>query len=231
MQASRKKRVDRVAKTFAALPISRSVVKQALDDFRKTGELPQNQAVAKAVIEWAERGLDPSQYGDSLPDQLAMLRAYRAQPDSERDELMNLIRLEAVLAHEPIRSIARRILKQFAADGHDPSQPLFQQGRIPKPVFAWGSVALSLLKFPFGLVDKADHPRLELVMERFRPVQEMLAQKDDAARDAWFDQLEEAAEAFDAGETVADAMMHEALMAEQELRALLFAKDREQQGA
>jgi hypothetical protein len=47
---------------------------------------------------------------------------------------MHQLRQEAVFADDPIRSIARIVLQTLALDGCDPSLPLFELGRIPKPV-------------------------------------------------------------------------------------------------
>jgi hypothetical protein len=223
MPSSKSKRVRRVEKVLAALPVSPIVLRQAFEDFRETGDLPQARAVAKAVIVWAETGVDPCPYGDDPLDRQALLRAYLHVSWSEQDRFMNQLREEAVFADDPVRSIARIVLQTLAMDGCDPSQPLFVQGRIPKLEMTCPYVSLSMVQFPFGLVAEADHPRVALLLERFRSVRELLDQKDDAEVSLWFKRLEEACEMLAAGETVADPLMHEALVATAELRELILA--------
>src|SRR5262249_10621673 len=136
-----------------------------------------------AVIRRAETGVDESLYDDS---RAALIRAYVSRAGCE-DTLMNTLRAEAIFAPEPIRSIGRIILQHFAADGHDPTQPLFEQGKIPKPEMTCGWVALSLVRFPFGLVDQAYHERLAEILDRFSNAREQLDGLSDSDHNAWFE--------------------------------------------
>ena len=220
---SKRKRVHRIEKALAALPISPTVLREAFEDFRETGALPQAKAIAKAVIVWAESGVDPTRFGDEPLDREAMLRAYLRQPESERDPLMHQLRQEAVFADDRIRGIARIVLQRLAFDGCDPSRPLFEEGRIPKPVMTCPIVSLSMVRFPFGVVAEAYHPRLEQVLERLRCVRETLNHKDDEAVSLWFKRLEQAGEMLAAGGTVDDPLMREALTAMEELYDVFWA--------
>jgi hypothetical protein len=114
--------------------------------------------------------------------------------------------------------------QQFALDGHDPTQPLFLQGRIPTPEMTCASAALSMIQFPYRLVDEIHHERLVRVIQRFATVREMFDRVGTEAEDAWLERFGEEAEAFHGtGELPLDPLMRDTVLANMELRLLVQA--------
>jgi hypothetical protein len=223
----RRARLERLERTVSTLKPDPQAVRDAFALFRETGELPEDVAVGRAVLGWAETGVDSTRYGDDEDSRAALIRAY-VSTHAPEDKFMNLLRDEAVYVEEPIRGIARLILQQFAADGHDPTQPLFLQGRIPTPEFTCGSAALSMVRFPYGIVAEVHHERLTQVLQRFATVREMLEREGGEAEDAWFERFGEAVVAFrETGELPLDALMSDTVLADTELHALIRASDGE----
>ena len=220
--------MDRLERWFASIPPDPAAVRAAFAEFREYGELPESVPVAHAVIRWAETGVDETRFpGDDRLSREARLRAYLNAPHCE-DQLMNALRAEAVFADMPVRGIARIILQQFAADGHDPTQPLFEQGKIPKPDMTWGWVALSMVRFPFGIVDKAHHEVLAEILGRFDNIRKQLDGLSDVAKDDWLDRLGRAVDEFqETGSVPEDALQRDAVFAHRDLIAVLrAARDR-----
>ena len=140
------------------------------------------------------------------------------------DAVMNRLREEAVFAEDPVRHVARILLRHIADAGCDPTQPLFKQGVIPTPEMTCASVALSMIRWPFCVVDETHHERLGCVIAKFRHIGAAQHPKGEQACDALIDQVVDAGIAFETtGKLPEDRVVRDTVLAEAELRALFQA--------
>jgi hypothetical protein len=210
--------MHQVERVFAKLPPNPEVVRTAFAKFREGGELPENVRVARAVIDWAETGIDPTKYGDDFESKARRLRAY-VESARAGDAVMNRLREEAVFAEDPVRHVARILLRQMANGGQDVAQPLFQQGVFPTPEMTCASVALSMIRWPFCVVDEVHHERLASVIAVFR--HNGANKEGEQAWTAWVEQVADAAIAFQTtGRLPEDPVVRDTVLAEAELSAL-----------
>ncbi|MCB9877005.1 MAG: hypothetical protein H6835_05315 [Planctomycetes bacterium] len=163
MKAKNKGRLARLDKAIHHRPLRRSAIDAALEQFRATGELPEQQRLADAVTRTV---LDPGwDVAEETNPVLKHLRAAQvrvgitvqsvkpqteeAKTHVEPSKVLRCLYGEAVWAPEPVRGIARKALAWHADGGDDVASPSFLADReMPR----FGTVGFALLGYPDLLV-------------------------------------------------------------------------------
>ena len=154
MKKQLKQRLTRLVETFGTVPVPPSIVEAAFEEFRRTGELPEDARVAHAVTQRAKTGFPTVYRPDGTMDWGATQEVARQSPRREADPILDELYLEAVFGPELVRWAARQVLRALAAVGEDVSRPQFLDWQPELSEF--GTVGLSLLGFPQRLA-KAPH--------------------------------------------------------------------------
>jgi hypothetical protein len=158
MKPRTSKRVQRVEQLIAARPIRADVLDHAFEHFCATGELPEEQRLAREVCDRAllykpvrEPIVD---IGAHLEDLKRILAELRSRPDldlsaPQHDHSVRLrVFNEAVYGHEIVRTAARAVIRITVRNGADVTDPQFlAEHSLPE----YSSVALHLLGFPENL--------------------------------------------------------------------------------
>lgn len=159
MKAKNKGRLARLDKAIHHRPLRRSAIDAALDHFRGTGELPEQQRLADAVTRtvldpgWdvAEetnpvlKHLRAAQARVGITVQSAAPQTEEAKPHLEPSKVLRCLYSEAVWAPEPVRGIARKALAWHADGGDDVASSSFLADRtMPR----FGTVGFMLLGYP-----------------------------------------------------------------------------------
>lgn len=217
---NRRTRLERLEQDFRSVRPSANAVRAAMDRFRKTGELPEDVRLARAVTQWAETGINACEYdGDNKDQQAALIRAYinLGLHPGNSDVVMEGLYTDAVYSPEPARSIARNMLRIIAMTGRDPSTPVWKNlgWKVPKRT-SW-SMAMTLVGWPTAFVHRRHRPRTKLLTQKFLAFSELLG-KDDVQIEEFF----EAAEEFRAtGQLPAEKETADAILWDAELNCYL----------
>jgi hypothetical protein len=139
MSRNRRKRLEAVGEHIASSPLARAVVEAAYEDLRSSGELPDDQRLAEAVVERAlrredvreEKPLDYEAGIDRLEHLIKQLEAGELPP-SPWFAFERFLR-QAVRGSGATRRIARRALKLLAESGLDPSDPRSLEDPVVPP--------------------------------------------------------------------------------------------------
>ncbi|MBK8980653.1 MAG: hypothetical protein IPM29_32525 [Planctomycetes bacterium] len=200
-----KSRLDRVARAVDEVPIHKDVLDGAFEHFRRTGELPEADRLAKAVINhtlssarWAHEPLGPGgllKWADEIAARLETLRSMPDTPGTPplppaRERLLR----EAVHPHEIVRMAARACLQVCARVGIDVTARDFLDG---EPAAEFGPTGLAMLGFPECLVRPPYVRQARRLIARL----EVVRCRIDRSDPDWFDAFGEAILAFrDRGE-------------------------------
>ncbi len=221
MNRTRKKRLQKVSQQIDAMPITPAVEEAAFERFRETGELPEHQRLAAAVIKRALQGrsgrrkVGPSSWEESIRI-LAEMAEGLAEPEPERQPLREWLFDEAVYGPDFVRCAARGALKILVAADRDVTDPEFIDKSVELPDY--GSVGLHVLGFPECLAKPPYEDQTQRLCDRFASLRARI-NRDDRE---WMDGFGEAAILFlHEGELPDDELMCEAVLANGELMGLL----------
>jgi hypothetical protein len=216
----RRQRIERLQAVFRGAPVSADAVREACERFRTTGELPDNVRVARGVLGWCETRINSAEYSQDADGLAALIRATVESLEVPHDAVMSALRKEAVYAREPVREVARGMLKRMAEAGGDPSAPMFTMCGYDTPVMTCSSMALTLLGFPECIATRENAERADAVFAKLRELRERIP--DDAA---WFRRLDAAVARHRAtGALPEDGLLAAAVVADAELLGLMREK-------
>ena len=215
------RRLDRLQRTFRSIPIAPQTIRDACERFRRTGELPEDVRVARHVLDWCDTGINAAEFSRDARDVGALMRAAVNTMGRRHDPVMQALRNEAVFAWEPVRDIARQMLKRMAEGGGDPSEPMFKMCGYEVPEMTCSSMALTLLGFPECLATKDNAERADAVFVKLRDLRARV--KGEGAD--WFARFDKAvAEHRASGVLPQDALLAEAVVADAEFLEVLREK-------
>lgn len=179
MTLSRNRRMQQLTQQIHTMPIAPSVLRKAFDLFRETGELPELQRLAAAVIEQALRGGEPAQVAEN-PDSTVMRALLlkvvteheldppeRATP-TMREHLFD----EAVYGPPFVRRVARSALAWLVDGGGDVADPQFL-AEMPRPRL--GTVGTNVLGFPERLAQPPFVAQAQRLFARYARLSEDIA--------------------------------------------------------
>jgi hypothetical protein len=221
MRRTYNKRLKKVSMLIDAMPIAPAAEERAFDRFRRTGELPEHQRLAKAVIERALRGGadcgSPMAYDfkaamECLERAAERLKEAEAEPEPLRKTLFH----EAVYGPKFVSIPARFALRILVDMGRDVTDPEFipTDTEIPD----WGSVGWHLIGLPERIVKPPYEDQAQRLFDRFASLRERI----DRDNKEWFEELAEAGVRFlHEGELPHDELLCEAVLANGEFMGLL----------
>ena len=221
MNRTRKKRLQKVSQQIDAMPIAPGAEEAAFERFRETGELPEHQRLAAAVVDRALQGssscrkVGPSSWEESIRI-LAEMAKGLAEPEPEPQPLRRWLFDEAVYGADFVRCAARGALKILVAIGGDVTDPNFLGVDTELPDY--GSVGLHVLGFPECFAKPPYEDQTQRLCDRFESLRERI-DRDDRE---WMDGFGEAAVLFlHEGELPDDELMCEAVLANGELMGVM----------
>ena len=190
MNRTSKKRLQKVTRQIDALPIAPAAEEAAFEQFRETGELPEHQRLAEAVVKRTLQGGNagqdkgPSDLATSLKIAARMAEGF-AREDwvPKRNPLREQLFNEAVYGHEVIRLAARSVIKMSVAMEMDVCDPEFVDSRIELPDF--GSLGLHMLGWPDCLVRSPHKKQARRLLKRCYILRERIDHDDRQ----WFDDM------------------------------------------
>lgn len=208
--------MQRVQAALNALPVRTDLAREAYLHFQATGELPDNQRLAHAVVSHAKSGRAPDDWETDIFEAARIRRLLNAPP-RPKDEIMDALYGEAVWARPTARDAAREVLKILSDLGADVTKPIFaERGSALKPP-DWGTVGLWFLGFPECLATPPYEEQAHRLFERFAGLRERIDQDNQG----WFDELEIAASRFAlSGELPDDDLTRDCVLADGELTCL-----------
>jgi hypothetical protein len=224
MHARRHLRLEHLAQHLAQRPLRDDVVAEEFDRFRHSGELPEDQRLAVAVVQLALRGgpaAEPSPM--SLAETMARLPALvreleeaAAEPQPpDRPPLRRILLREALRGEGVERQAARLALRIEVGRGGDVASREFLADRDP-PEHA--SLGLHLLGFPECLATPPYVAQAQRLIARQAEIRTRLNHDDPA----WFEPIAEAIRRFRReGELPDDELVLDCVLADGELLALV----------
>jgi len=210
-----KNRIAEVQRTIGSRPIPPDLVEERFEEFKKTGELPEDQTLATAVYRRVMRGYAEKFRSDGEPDWGFLVDVARTAPKRQKDKVMDALLVEAIFATGIIQAAAREALVLLARNGVDVTGTPFagKEWELPE----YGGVGTDFRGIPERFAKRpylAQARRLFARCEKLRP-----RLPDD--RD-WFERLGHATDCFRfQGEQPEDPLMLEAVLALGELTAVM----------
>ncbi len=215
MRNHTKKRLDHVELVIGSQPVPPHRSRPAFDHFKQTGELPEDDRVARVVVQRAKDGRE-SATDIRKVDWAAEIMARVNEPPRPADPIMNGLYNEAVNAPPFVREAARLMLKALASAGFDVTEPQFLNGCIKPPEY--GSVGLHLMGVPERLVRPPYRRQATRLLKRIDLLRPRLPHENPK----WFEQLGQALDAFQLdGERPHDDLMLQAVLAVGEINTLM----------
>lgn len=220
MTLSRNRRMQQLTQQIHTMPIAPSVLRKAFDLFRETGELPELQRLAAAVVEQALRDGEPTQV-DEHPNAVVM-RALRitvvTESDPHRHEaatptMREYLFDEAVYGPPFVRRVARSALAWLVDGGGDVADPRFL-AEMPRPRL--GTVGMNVLGFPERLAQPPFVAQAQRLFDRYARLSQDIA--NDPIR---LDELADAVVEFErTGDLPPAGALRDAVLADAEMEAL-----------
>lgn len=224
MRQRRHLRLEHLAQHLAHRPLRDDVVAKEFDRFRHSGELPEDQRLAVAVVELALRGgpaAGPQPM--SVAEAMAMLPALARELEEaaagpqppDRPPLRSVLFREALRDEGVERQAARLALRIEAGRGGDVASRQFLADRGP-PEHA--SLGLHLLGFPKCLAKPPYVGQAQRLFARQAEIRTRLNHHDPA----WFEPIADAIRRFRRhGELPDDELVLDCVLADGELLALV----------
>ena len=225
MTPNRSKRVERVEQAIAVRPLRRELVKEAFERFRETGELPEQQRLASAVVQRALKGPEsehhePVDYMTALKRLVAVSQQMETGtlPAARHDEIRRHLYSEALSEEDVVRIPARQLLQLLADCGRDVTRPLYLDEELGLPEY--GTVGLHVLGWPQCLVRPPYEEQARRLLHRLAQLRDRVEQGNET----WLRSLGEAAFAFlTTGRLPKDGLMMDCVLVDGELYALMEA--------
>jgi hypothetical protein len=214
--------VQRIERAIAVMPIRADLLDKAFAQFRATGELPEQQRLAAAVVDRTLSQPSPQPESFNLDEWLEKVHevtaALRRTPPEEdfwgRPIRTHLFR-EAVHGHEVVRAAARAVIRIAVRSGADVTNSGFLAGNsLPEH----SGVALHLLGFPECLARPPYVAQARRLIARYADLRSRINYQDPA----WFGPLGSAIAAFrETGQLPDDDLQLACVLADAELLALV----------
>jgi hypothetical protein len=209
------KRVDAVQQILGTQPVPLDVERQAFGVFCETGELPDDDRVALAVVHRTIRGYELIPDDGTRWTREAMLRAAIRAPAPVHDDVRDALYFEALDDWPIVRSAARLVISTMVDLGVDPTRPMFAKRKVPEP--DWNAYGLHFLGFTRLIGEPLYSRQAERLCRRFGELRLRVPQTR-----TWFARLATAVTRFrETGEVPDDELMLDALLADAELVCLL----------
>ncbi|MBZ0151118.1 MAG: hypothetical protein K8J09_06260 [Planctomycetes bacterium] len=213
MSTNRTKRLHEVAGTLRSVPISKAALRRALDTFQRTGELPDDLRLARAVVTRIQTGRDPITDLRQV-DWAALFRDAENKAAQPSDPMQDALFEEAVWGPEQVRWAAREVFRTLARAGLDPSQAKWDGMKPP----TYGSAGFELLEFPRRIVRPPYRRQAARLFRRIDRLRKRLPHRNRA----WFAAFFRAIDDFQYyGERPEDDLMLDAILALGELSMLV----------
>ena len=224
MRQRRNLRLQHLAQHLAHRPLRGDVVAEEFDRFRHSGELPEDQRLAVAVVELALRGGPPAEPSPMswqeamarLPALVRELEEAAAEPQPpDRPALRRILLRESLRGEGVARQAARLALRIEVGRGGDVASREFLADRDP-PEHA--SLGLHLLGFPECLARPPYVAQAQRLFEQQAEIRTRLNHDDPA----WFEPIADAIRRFRRhGELPDDDLVLDCVLADGELLALV----------
>jgi len=212
MSTQRKKRLHEVAGSLRSVPISKAALRRALDTFQRTGELPDDLPLARAVVTRIQTGRDPITDIRQV-DWAALFRDAENKAEQPSDPMQDALYEEAIWGPEEVRWAAREVFRTLARAGLDPSQATWEGWTPP----AYGSAGFELLEFPRRIVRPPYKRQAARLFRRIDRLRKRLPHRNRA----WFAAFFRAIDDFQYyGERPEDDLMLDSILALGELSML-----------
>ncbi len=216
---ARTKRASRVARDLDSCPLRTDALREAFEDFRMFGELPDNERLAQAVLKSAIAGeLQPV---EEHRDQASLLRHILAAQKAEEDQpprertLREYLLDHAAYAPPDLRMPARLACQVLAAQGHDLTDP---KTLADAPLPGHNGIGMHVLGYPEKLAVAPYAKQARRLFKRLAALRERLPQDDEE----WFERAGNASMALRAtGELPGDEVTREAVLADYEMECLM----------
>ena len=196
MKKEKNSRLDKLEARIWALPITPKVVRSAYKRFQETGELPEHQRVADAVIRRARMGAKLADELENEQDESVRLRISVAEHfrtvHHPKDPVMDALYDEAVWAPEPLRWAARQVLRSLASKGIDPTTPAYVGTGIAEVLPDHPGVGLFILGYPDRLAKTPYVKQANRLFARCAKLRERIPHDDRR----WSDRLSDASQRF-----------------------------------
>ena len=215
---ARATRLTRVEAVIGILPPSPRAVKEALEEFRSSGELPEDVALGRAVVQRARDGFEMKYDANGRVDWPGSIAAVGAARPTKPDRILRALYDEAIHGPGLIQAAARHVLRTIAQCGRDVTTAIFDEAEFSLPEF--GGVGLKMLGFPERLIEPPHEDQARRLLERVDELRRRLPARDPR----WCEEFRDAFEMFVVyGDIPDDPLIREAVLAEGETQALLFA--------
>ena len=224
MNTRRHTRIQRLSQHVAARPLREDVVTEEYDYFAHTGELPDDQRLAVAVVDLALRGgpapvreeLSPQALAELIRSIAEWANKSEAEPEPPaRPSLRPILFHEALHGDDLERQAARLALRIEVHRGGDVASPAFLADRAP-PEHA--SLALHLLGIPECLAKPPYVAQAQRLFARYRDLRASIDYDDPE----WFAPIADAIPRFRRhGELPDDELVLDCVLADSELLALM----------
>jgi hypothetical protein len=218
----RTRRVKRVQSALDVMPLRQDALKEAYEDFKMFGELPDHERLAQAVVDSAIAGeLLPIK---PPPDEADLIRLIQAQhrekqnaPPKERT-LREYLLDHAGYAPPGLREPARLACCVLSAKGGDLTDPKFLAN---EPLPPHNGIGWHLLGYPQRLAKPPYVKQAQRLFARF----DELRQRTPQDEDPWFDECIDVAVRFRmTGELPDEELMRDAVLADLEMECLVRHK-------
>jgi hypothetical protein len=215
----RRRRMCKLEAKLQAVPAHPATVRAAFKQFRETGELPEDDRVARAVIHRVILGPKIAELHDRGADEATILRAVVCTPEQAEDEVMEALWLEAIDAPWPLRGFARAALRGLTANGVDPTTRAFAALGFSPQLPNYGSVGMFVLGYPQSFATAPYKRQARRLFARADKLRQRINQNDRR----WFDTFGQALCAFlDLGELPDDDLLRDAVLVSAEVEALML---------
>jgi hypothetical protein len=220
----KRRRLDRVAETVAAMPVRDDLLRESFDRFRTTGELPDHGQLAAALLRRAlyanpaSHIEDPAAYFAQLHHAFVQAGMRPPAPSGEAPRVPLFLSLRERLFHEAlsprecVRLPAHALLRLLVVAGGDVTDPQFLDETMAPPDY--GTLGLHLLGWPGRLASPPFTRRAKRLLARFAELRRRIGQAEGAR----FEELASAVQRFaGAGVVPKDELLRECVAAGGEL--------------
>lgn len=215
----RRDRMHRLEGKLRTVPVRPVAVRAAFERFRETGDLPDDDRLARAVIKRVRLGPKLADLYDSDASREAIMRAAVCTPEQPEDEVMESLWMEAIDAPGTIRVFARAALRGLTANGLDPTTRAFADLGVPLHLPDYGSVGMFILGYPKSFAVSPYKQQVRRLFARSDKLRQRINQDDRR----WFDTFGKALGAFlDYGEVPEEGLLRDAVLAGAEVEALML---------
>ncbi len=217
MQTRKSHRVKRVKSALEALPLREDALKEAFDDFRMFGELPEHERLAQAVVESAIVGeLRPALEENDLMREFHLLVEERKATGGKPKErtLREYLLDHAGYAPPALREPARLALRRLVAQGRDITDPMFL---ADAPLPGHNGIGMHALGYPQKLATPPYEEQAKRLFARYADLRQRVPEGDAG----WFGEMADAVLTFQAtAELPDDDLMRDVVLADTELHCL-----------